>query len=213
MCHADLEHHFAGPGAGVGAIGGFGAQNLDAHLPEIAQVLVAENPAAAGQDRLGHALGLGRGVDGGERQGGDRAPAVGIGRRHLVAAGAPQPLAALDPHPIGADLFERDTGPVADHVGQQIGPWIADFIEHLFAGRTGRHQTAGIGRLGHDKTAVFGHLDDGHPHVVPARYVLPVGEIAPRPLRAAFDQMARQGPLAELVPIFVFPAEFVHQRA
>ena len=28
MDRADLEHHFAGPGAGVGAIGGFGAQNL-----------------------------------------------------------------------------------------------------------------------------------------------------------------------------------------
>ena len=133
MDRADLEHHLAGPRARVCAICRLGAQHLDADLPKIVHFAVAKNPATACQDRLGHTFGLGRGINRGQCQGRDRAPAIGMGRRHLVAVGAPKPPAALDQHPVGSDLFQGDPGPVADHVGQQVGARVPDFIEHLLS--------------------------------------------------------------------------------
>ncbi|MNI47633.1 hypothetical protein D3C73_1021630 [compost metagenome] len=60
--------------------------------------------------------------------------------------------------------------------------------------------------------AVSADFNDGETDVFVVGDVAPVGKVAAGALRAAFDDMAGEGGLGELVVVVPRPAEFMHQR-
>ena len=109
-------------------------------------------------------------------------------------------------------LHEFDPGEIADHVGQQIRPWVADFIKHLLAHRQRGDQPARAFGFADDELAVGADFDDGKTDVLVVGHVAPIGEVAAGTLCAAFDDVAGQGRLGQFVVVMPRPAELMHQR-
>ena len=210
----DLHHHFAAVlAARLGAVGGFAAEDFHAGVAHRRHAQLFEQAVGLFQDRRRHHAALGRRFPAAHQEGGGDALAVRVGGGHFIGVGGWQAAGAAYPDPVFAVLGQGDAGEVADHVRENIGARVADFVEHLLAHRGRGHQAAGAGRFGDHERAVLVALGDREAHVVKVRHLAPVGEVAAGALGAAFDHMAGQGALGELVVVVVGPFEFVHQRA
>ncbi|CRQ82760.1 hypothetical protein PAERUG_E16_London_17_VIM_2_04_14_02801 [Pseudomonas aeruginosa] len=212
MPDGQLDHHFAAVlPSPMGTIGGFAAEQFDIDLAVGLPAALGEDFLGPGDDRLADPLGLLQRIDAGDQATGGAAETVRIGGADLVPVGGRQAARAFHRDPVGSDLAQAHLGEVADHVGQQVGAWVADLVEHLFADAQFADQATGAGRLGHHEAPVGLDLDDGETDVLVVRHLLPVGEIAACALRAAFDDVPGEGGLGQSVVVVPGPAELVHQ--
>ena len=195
------------------AVGILGADGFDAGLGEVGPATLGELAPHARQHRSADTARLGAGVDAADHEKAHRAEAVGTGDAHLRLVGGRQPARAAHFHAVGPHLRERDVGEVAHHVGQDVGARVADLVEHLLAHGGGAHQPAGARRLGDDEAAFGAALGDREAHVVPAGHAGPIGVVAAGGLRAAFDQVAGEAALRQLVQVVGGPTEARDQRS
>ena len=173
---------------------------------------LAEHLPGLVDDRLAHPARLGHGVDPGNQATGGATETIRVSGADLVLRRCRKAFGAVDLDPVRALLLEFDLAEIADHIRQQVGPWIADFVQQLFAHAQGRDQTSGAFGLGDDELAVGADLDHGEADVLVVRHLLPIGEVAAGALCATLDDVPGQCGLGQVVVVVPRPAELMHQR-
>ena len=126
--------------------------------------------------------------------------------------GGRQAFGAVQVHAVFALLPELDLAEVADHVGQQVGARVADFIQQLLGDAQFADQSAGALDLADGELAVGTDLHNRETDVFVVRHLPPIGEVAAGALRAAFDDMPGQCRLGQAVVVLPGPVELMHQR-
>src|SRR5471032_2375870 len=198
--YRQFHHHFAAIlTLGVGAVGGFAAEQFDIHLGIRRPAALAEQFRSLVDDRLADALGLGHRVDPGDQATGGATKTVRVGGADLVLIGGRQTFGAVQAHLVFALLLQFDLAEIADHIGQQVGARVADFIQQLFGHTEFADQPARTVDFIDGELAVGTDLYDGKTNVLVVRHVTPIGEVATGALCAAFDDVPGEGGLGEAV--------------
>ena len=202
MPHRQLHHHFAAIRTpGVGAVGGFAAEQFDVDVGVGRPAALAEQLRSLVDERLADPLGLGHRVDAGDQATGGTAKAIGVGGADLVLVGGWQALGAVQAHRVFALLLQFDLAEIADHVRQHIGARVTDFIQQLFGHAEFADQPAAAFDLVDGELAVGADFDDREADVFVVGHVTPVGEVTAGALGAAFDDMPGQGGLGQVIVV------------
>ena len=99
-------------------------------------------------------------------------------------------------------MFKLHLGKIAKNIGQGIGAWITDFVEHLLANRADRDRAARLCRLGAREAAILGDLGNRVADIVEClRDLVPVGIVAPGGLRSAFEDVPGEAAASEAIEI------------
>ena len=125
------------------------------------------------------------------------------------------PRDVFEPHPVVRDFTHAGLRDVGRHIGRQVGRRIVQFVEQLLLHRARVDAPARAVGLGDRAMAVGVDLGDGITHMREIGHFLEagIGKVAPRHLRAAFEQMAGHGGARQLRPILHRPAEMRDRRA
>ena len=174
MRHRQAQHDFARrQRPGMRPVGGLGAEQLDVRGQEVREPALAQQPAAALEQRLAGALRLRGGIDADDGELPGHLEARLRRRADLVGAGRWAAAGAGHEHAMRPGLFHAHLAEVADHVRQQVAGRIADLVQQLLADRRRRDEPAGPRRLGDDEAAVFAALDDRIADVGPVGHARP----------------------------------------
>ncbi len=212
MANCDAYHHLTyAEISGVGPVGGFGADDFNERVAEVAEPPLGEHLPRPGEQVLCGTPPASSGVTAADEEYHLRAETVEHLRAGLQRRSGCHPAGAAHLDAVGSGLGDDHAGPVAHHVGQHVGSGIADLIEHLLDDGAPVHQGVAARRGGDLETAIGAHRHDRETRIYPAWGVLPVGEQTTRGLGSAFNQVPGKAATRELIEFLRSPAEFVHQ--
>ena len=164
-------------------------------------------------DRLASTLRLCRRIKPHNRELRRQPVALDIGRADFVRIGGRKPPRTAHLYAVLSCLLHRNVGEVANHVGQDVAPGVADLVQHLLGNHRSVHQATGACGLGTDKAAIGGTLHDRVADVGPIRHAGPVGVQPARGLATAFNDVTCEAACREQVKFVRAPAKLVHQHA
>ena len=111
----------------------FSADHLDTGFTEIGQTIEFEGAPRGGKNSLGELFSLLAGINTIETQQMPAAPLIAIGTAHFVGAGCRQTGCPSHRYQVVANLLKLHLRKVTDHIRQDIGLGITNFIDHLLS--------------------------------------------------------------------------------
>src|ERR1700722_14268639 len=125
-----------------------------ADLGEGRQMLLAEQLGAAAEDGAGYLVGFGCRVDPGNHVVGADAKAIAPGGAGFVGRRRRPSSRSREMYLARTRLANVYLSEVADDIGQDVGGWVADLINHLLGRGPDRDEAPGVPRFREGKASV-----------------------------------------------------------